>query len=101
MSRCCLVSGASKSLKRLVQLTHRGIRESLDELSDPPEYIVARRAVFLQVAPAFVGHLVNLLTALFGDDLRIAQIFEHGEGGVDRARARSVRPSEAALEVLD
>src|SRR6185503_19935856 len=54
-----------------------------------------------QVLPAFLGDLVDLLAAFFGQRARIAEILEHRQGRVNGLRTRRIHPPEPLLDLLD
>src|SRR5205823_8099004 len=69
--RCRLVGGASEPLECLVELRHRRVGEPLDEPRDAVEDVVHRGAVLGQMLSAFVGDLVDLLSAFLRDDASV------------------------------
>src|SRR5947208_13946 len=51
--------------------------------------------------PAFLGDLVDLLAAFFGNSASEPHVFEHGQCRIHRPWAGGVRASEPALQLLD
>src|SRR5438067_2576502 len=99
-ARAVAEQSPAKLLHLVHQVGHLGPLGRLPAGGDPLADVVDRRLLVLEVAPTLVGDGVDLLALLLAR-ADIAEVLEHLQRGVHRARAGTVVAAHAVLEGAD